>query len=76
MSDEDYVTNDAWLRTAARADAIDDIADQFERPAVGAEAFWSLGSRTRWPETPLGWTSDDRLRTGTSEIQTPAMQPH
>jgi hypothetical protein len=32
---DDYVTNDAWLHPSARADAIDEIADQFERP------FWT-----------------------------------
>ena len=38
--DEAYVTNEAWRRRAVRADAIDEIADQFERPAPGAHAFW------------------------------------
>jgi hypothetical protein len=37
---DDYVTNDAWLHPSARADAIDEIADQFERPS-GANAFWT-----------------------------------
>jgi hypothetical protein len=37
-----YVTNGAWLSTASRADAIDEVADQFERPAPsGADVFWS-----------------------------------
>ena len=36
----DYVTNSAWLATPSRPDAIDDIADQFERRQRGDEAFW------------------------------------
>jgi hypothetical protein len=41
MTDESYVTNDAWLSIAERKDTIDEIADQFERPvACGAAAFW------------------------------------
>ena len=40
MSD-DYVSNRAWLRPAGRPDAIDEVADAFERPsAAGSEAFW------------------------------------
>jgi hypothetical protein len=71
MSEQDYVTQGAWLRNEARADAIDDVADQFERPATqGAEAFWSPASPTRWPETPLGWNSDGLRST------TPALQPN
>ena len=39
---EDYVSNAAWHSTAGRSDAIDDVADQFERVAPsGAGAFWS-----------------------------------
>lgn len=41
----DYVTNDAWVRTLGRPDAIDDIADQFERPHSGAEEFWRHAAR-------------------------------
>jgi len=37
----DYVTNSAWLATPSRPDAIDDIADQFERRQRGDEAFWT-----------------------------------
>ena len=37
--DDAYVTQGAWLERAGRADAIDDVADQFERG--GADAFWS-----------------------------------
>jgi hypothetical protein len=61
MSDQDYVTNDAWLRQVGRPDAIDEIADQFEHPvARGAEAFWSAESGTPWPRTPLGWRARER----------------
>lgn len=38
---DDYVTNSAWLALASRPDTIDEIADQFERPRPGAEAFWT-----------------------------------
>jgi hypothetical protein len=37
---DDYVTNAAWRAGTARADTIDEIADQFERPS-GADAFWN-----------------------------------
>jgi hypothetical protein len=48
MSDDPYVSNSAWLDPAGRADAIDEIADQFERrvePTAwpvesGAESYW------------------------------------
>jgi hypothetical protein len=39
MTEGSYVTNGAWLSQPARDDSIDEIADQFERPA-GAVAFW------------------------------------
>jgi len=42
MTDDTYVTQGAWLLPAGRADAIDDVADQFERSApAGADAFWN-----------------------------------
>ena len=42
MTDVSYVNHGAWLRAPVREDAIDDIADQFERPVqAGAEVFWS-----------------------------------
>ena len=50
---EDYVSNDAWLVGRGRPDAIDEIADQFERPATsgaatgGAAAFWDDMSSRR-----------------------------
>lgn len=53
---DSYVTNAGWTRATGRADAIDDIADQFERPA-GAEEFWTRESRTEWPRSPRGWRS-------------------
>ena len=37
---DEYVSNAAWLAGDVRADAIDDIADQFERP-TGAATFWN-----------------------------------
>ena len=55
MSD-DYVTNTAWVRPAGRPDAIDEVADQFERPAApGPEAFWQADEVARWPRAPRGW---------------------
>ena len=41
-----YVTNGAWLSSATRADTIDEVADQFERPS-GAQSFWSEVSQRR-----------------------------
>lgn len=64
MSDETriYVTNAAWLRPVGRVEAIDDVADHFERPAApGAEAFWSPEPAGRWPKASHGWRSADRL---------------
>ena len=40
VTDDNYVSQAAWLRSAGREDAIDDVADQFERP-TGADAFWA-----------------------------------
>jgi hypothetical protein len=58
----DYVTSDAWIRQVGRPDLIDDVADQFERTvARGAEAFWTPASGTKWPRTPRGWRSMDRM---------------
>lgn len=58
MSDNDYVTNASWLRQAARVDAIDDVADQFERPvARGVEAFWTPACGTPWPRSARSWRS-------------------
>lgn len=64
MSDETriYVTNAAWLRQVGRVEAIDDVADGFERPAApGAEAFWSPAPAGRWPKASRGWRRADRL---------------
>jgi hypothetical protein len=33
MADETYVMNVGWVRHVGRSDLIDDVADQFERPA-------------------------------------------
>jgi hypothetical protein len=57
MSD-DYVSNAAWVRPAGRPEAIDEVADQFERPATaGSEAFWTAAETARWPRAPRGWRS-------------------
>ena len=56
--DATYVTMASWIREAGRPDLIDDVADQFERPAApGAQAFWSPGTKQHWPRTPRGWRS-------------------
>jgi len=55
MSDESYVSNAAWLRTTGRVDTIDDVADQFERPAAwpsGPSEFWTGGARWRHSRAP------------------------
>ena len=39
MADETYVTNADWMAVPGRPDAIDVVADEFERPS-GAAAFW------------------------------------
>jgi hypothetical protein len=56
MSDEErYVSNAAWVRPAGRPDAIDEVADQFERPTEdGRAAFWA-DEAPRWPLAPRGW---------------------
>ncbi|MGI8677366.1 MAG: hypothetical protein ACR2LX_01485 [Jatrophihabitans sp.] len=62
MSESHYITNAGWLRQAGRVDAIDDVADQFERPvARGAEAFWSPHAGIRWPRSSRGWRSMARM---------------
>jgi hypothetical protein len=61
MPDDSYVTNAAWLRQAARPDAIDEVADQFERPADGAAAFWSGEEAAPWPRSSRGWRSMERM---------------
>jgi hypothetical protein len=45
MADETYVTKDGWTQQVGRPDQIDEIADQFERPAAEAQ----VGSRTLEP---------------------------
>jgi hypothetical protein len=59
MSDETYVTNDAWLRTAGRPGSIDEVADQFERPA-GEAAFWSE-QPVQWPRSSRGWRPPEHV---------------
>jgi hypothetical protein len=55
----DYVSNAAWIDPPARADAIDDVADQFERP-VG-EPAWVGEPALRWPRSSRGWRSRERM---------------
>jgi hypothetical protein len=45
MPEDSYVTNAAWLRTAGRVDLVDEVADQFERPA---EAGWPRSRADFW----------------------------
>jgi hypothetical protein len=59
MSDDElsdtYVTTAAWRSSAGRADLIDEVADQFERPAARA------GDEVAWPRRSRGWRSAERL---------------
>lgn len=62
MPEESYVSNRGWRRPAGRAEAIDDVADQFERPdTAGATAFWTAEAELRWPRSPRGWRSLERM---------------
>jgi hypothetical protein len=45
MADETYVTNDGWTQQVGRPDQIDEVADQFERPAADSP----VASRTLEP---------------------------
>ena len=68
MTDNSYVTNSAWVRQVGRPDAIDEVADQFERPAEdGRAAFWSGGGSVRWPSSSGGWRSIDRMHSRAPE---------
>lgn len=70
-----YVTNHAWLRMLSRADAIDDVADTFERrpdPAPAAAVPDEIPSLrdepiTRWPRHSRGWRSAARLHPSVRE---------
>ena len=70
-ADENWVTRSAWIRTLARPDAIDEIADQFERPdpppAATAATWVGDGSPTGWPQRPRGWAEANPLHAGTPE---------
>lgn len=58
----DYVTKASWLRQIGRVDAIDEVADQFERPvARGAEAFWTPDTGAAWPRSARGWRAAARV---------------
>lgn len=68
MTDDSYVTNSAWVRQIGRPDAIDEVADQFERPVPDGKAeFWTGGSAARWPHSSGGWRSMDRLHSRAPE---------
>ncbi len=61
-----YITNAAWLRPAGRVDQVDEIADQFERPAPsGAQDFWR--ARVERAQRGGGWVTADRLRPATRD---------
>jgi len=63
-----YVSNAAWVRPAGRPDAIDEVADQFERPAeAGPEAFWTADTASRWPRAPRGWRAAEHRTSRTLE---------
>jgi hypothetical protein len=58
MDSDSYVTHAGWLRTTGRVDAIDEVADEFERPV--ATSLWELtaarAARSVWPTPPgYGW---------------------
>jgi hypothetical protein len=68
MAEQEYVTNDAWLRSVGRPDLVDDIADQFERPMeLGPESFWAADAGARWPRSSKGWRSMERLHPRAAE---------
>ena len=54
---DDYVTNASWLRVAGRVDQIDDVADQFERPATA----WPARPQTGWTSAVVRWPRPIRL---------------
>jgi hypothetical protein len=58
MADETYVTNAAWIRQVGRPDLVDEVADEFERPAAtGMVSFWSDR-----PRASRGWRRTDGVR--------------
>jgi hypothetical protein len=68
MAEQEYVTNDAWLRTVGRPDLVDEVADQFERPvAAGLESFWTAAGGASWPRSSKGWRSLERMHPRTVE---------
>jgi hypothetical protein len=64
MVDEAYVSATAWIRRAGRADHVDEIADQFERPVPPAtEPAGAMAEQdTHWPKTSLGWRTLPRVQ--------------
>lgn len=61
-TDPSYVTQHAWVRTLARPDLIDEIADQFERPSEPVGTPQPAETRKAgWPQRSRGWRSINRL---------------
>jgi hypothetical protein len=54
MSDANYVTQEAWLDAPGRDDLIDELADQFERPAA------AYAQVPAWPLRSRGWRATTR----------------
>lgn len=57
-ADGTYVTRSEWVRPEGRPDAIDEIADQFERPGGALPAGVEVSG---WPQRSRGWTEVSRL---------------
>ena len=57
--DDSYVTYASWVRTTGRVDAVDEIADQFERPV--ATSVWPVAATQPWSRTASRWPSPGRL---------------
>jgi hypothetical protein len=62
---DDFVTRADWRHDAARPDAIDEIADEFERRAAPEHQSAPVARGTargyalaRWPSRSRGWHSD------------------
>ena len=67
----EYVTNAAWPVAPGRADAIDDVADQFERPTAARPWVGEpvTDQQTRWPRSSGGWRSQERMHARAVERQ-------
>ena len=53
MADQAYVSTAAWLHPTGRTDHVDEIADQFERPAPHDSATVDTDGRWTHPAQPL-----------------------